>query len=159
MYHTRSTRQTAFFALTVRQGLRIEPRSVQFQVQNSVKLHKFSLSLQFNTFPSEGQIGTTSLSTISVFNTVFYSVREVNAFMAIIINHHHATITSSKFLPSALIETRSSAAGPDDISAVVCKKLAYWLAEPLSTPYQQCMHQNAIPIPWRQAKVGLLYKG
>jgi hypothetical protein len=60
---------------------------------------------------------------------------------------------------AAIMRTRSSAAGPDGIPAIIYKKLAYWLSEPLCTLYQQCMHQDTIPDAWRQAKVVPLYKG
>jgi hypothetical protein len=52
-----------------------------------------------------------------------------------------------------------SAAGPDDLPAVFLKRLAYWLAVPLSIVYQQSLHQQRIPDEWRTAKVVPLYKG
>ncbi len=58
-----------------------------------------------------------------------------------------------------LSQLQDSAAGPDGLPAVFYKRLAYWLAVPLSIIYQQSLHQQRIPDEWRMAKVIPLYKG
>jgi hypothetical protein len=59
----------------------------------------------------------------------------------------------------ALIQLRDSAAGPDGLPAIFFKRLASWLAMPLTVLYQQSIQQAVIPDDWRQAKVVSLYKG
>ena len=58
-----------------------------------------------------------------------------------------------------LANHRESAAGPDGISGIFYKCLAYWLASSLTTVYQQSIQQARIPDDWRQAKVIPLFKG
>ena len=58
-----------------------------------------------------------------------------------------------------LYQLRCSAAGPDGLPGIFFKTLAYWLAEPLCTVFQQSVHQGKIPDAWRQAKIIPLYKG
>ena len=54
--------------------------------------------------------------------------------------------------------TCDSAAEPDGLPAIFLKKLAYWIAVPLTIVYQQSIHQACIPDDWRQAKVIALHK-
>ena len=54
---------------------------------------------------------------------------------------------------------RKSAAGPGGITGIFYKRLAYWLASPLATVYQQEIVQARIPDDWRLAKVIPLFKG
>ena len=58
-----------------------------------------------------------------------------------------------------LANLRESAAGPDGIPGIFCKRLAYWLASNLATVYQQLIHQARISDDWRQAKVIPLFIG
>jgi hypothetical protein len=58
-----------------------------------------------------------------------------------------------------LHEQRNSAAGPDGIPGIFYKQLACVLARPLTTIFQQSIHQCAIPDMWRKALVIPLYKG
>ena len=58
-----------------------------------------------------------------------------------------------------LVQLRESAAGPDDLPAIVFKRLAYWLAVPLTIIYQQSIHQERIPNDWKRAKVTAIFKG
>ena len=48
----------------------------------------------------------------------------------------------------ALARLKCSAAGPDSIPAISYKALAYWLAEPLTTIYQQSLYNGTIPDTW-----------
>ena len=52
-----------------------------------------------------------------------------------------------------------TAAGPDGIPGVFYRKLAYWLAVPLTTIYQHSVHRCHVPKQWKEALVIPLYKG
>ena len=53
----------------------------------------------------------------------------------------------------------NSAAGPDGVPVVVCKRMAYLPAALLFHIYHQSLHQGILPNAWKIARVILLYKG
>ena len=57
-----------------------------------------------------------------------------------------------------LEQLHESAAGPDDIPGIFYKRLACWLAYPLTVVYQQSVYRGRIPDAWRMARVTPIFK-